>query len=98
MTIHIFTQNNLIVHVTCDQKNFDAAYPKIKDVIKKLSDIDYPDIEYKFLNYETGEAFFTTLKVNANAMIVPVENLELMGYIYVFETFMNKNYLMRNLN
>lgn len=93
----IFTKENLLAHVSCDQNNFDLLHGKLKNFLLSMPSAKTTEqSDYEFSNYKTNEAFFSTATVNSNALIIPVDINE-NGFTKVFETFMNKNYLMQEI-
>jgi Predicted Zn-dependent peptidases, insulinase-like len=93
----IFTKETCLVHIACDQNNFNLVHPKIKKLTENLPESKNKYNEFDFANYKTNEAFFTTSTVNSNALIIPLDDLEITGAMNVFETFMNKNYLIQEV-
>lgn len=93
----IFTRENSLVHITCDKENFKLIYSKINDLMQIFPSVASKPVNYKFIDYEVNEAFFNLSTMNTNAMIIPLSDFESTGFSNVFETFMNKIYLMREI-
>lgn len=93
----IVLKDNLTVHITSDEEDFQIANQKIKTVFQKINDETKSVVVYKFDKAEQNEAFYTLATINSNAFIVDLNGYTASGTDYVFETFMNKNYLMQTI-
>ncbi len=106
----IFKRENLAVNIICEKKNFDMVYDKTKNLLKVFdaskkinifSNIllkrENKSCEYKFDGYKKNQAFFDLAKVNTNGLVIFLNDFEINGASKVFESFMDKIYLMREI-
>ena len=92
----IFTRENSILQIVCDEKNFAAIHSKLINLMQSLPTSPQKSCSYDFKNYKTDEAFHNLTTINTNAMIIPLD-IQLSGFCDAFETFMDKIYLMREI-
>lgn len=106
----IFKRENLCVNIACENKIFNLVYAEIKKLIKALDTNGKKNIfdkimfkdensicKYKFDFYEKNQAYFNLAKVNTNALLIFLKGFKINGASKVFESFMNKIYLMREI-
>ena len=106
----IFKRENLAVNIICEKKDFDMVYGKIKKLLKIfdaskkiniftniLSRKENKNCECKFDSYKKNQAFFDLAKVNTNGLVIFLNDFEINGASKVFESFMDKIYLMHEI-
>lgn len=106
----IFKRENLAVNIVCENKNFNMVYSKIKKLLKIFDTREKINVfgkiflkqenkscEYKFDLYKKNQAFFDLAKVNTNGLVIFLNDFEINGASKVFESLMDKIYLMREI-
>lgn len=95
----IFNKNNLIVNLTCDEKNYDGFQDKVAELLHTLKDEEITKVKYQFHLKAKNEGLMTSSKVQ---YVAKAYNYMELGYKYtgkllVLRAIANYEYLWNQI-